>query len=162
VGCLVIIKVLQNSFRYVPEVTIRAADSGDFSGIYGCLSEVVPWLPNSEEWSDIATRFVSQVHVCSFVAVARNARAATEQVVGFASISFEMKVRGGIIGHVEDVVVKSTHRNLGIGRLLLQALLQVAQDKGAYSVYLECDKANVGFYESLGFAQSAVSMRWRN
>jgi len=148
--------------HYVPEVTIRATEAGDLPAIYSVLGEVVPWMPKSEEWADIATEFLSQVHVCSFVSVVRKLRLDAGQVVGFASISFETKVRGGVIGHVEDVVVKSSHRSLGIGRLLLQSLLQAAQDAGAYSVYLECDESNVGFYESLGFTQSAVSMRWRS
>lgn len=96
--------------HYVPEVTIRATEAGDLPAIYSVLGEVVPWMPKSEEWADIATEFLSQVHVCSFVSVVRKLRLDAGQVVGFASISFETKVRGGVIGHIEDVVVDAIHR----------------------------------------------------
>lgn len=146
--------------HYVPEVTIRATEAGDLPAIYSVLGEVVPWMPKSEEWADIATEFLSQVHVCSFVSVVRKLRLDAGQVVGFASISFETKVRGGVIGHIEDVVVDAIHRRGGVGRMLVEALLEESRRRNAYRVYLECSESNVGFYRSCDFERSGVSMCW--
>jgi len=70
---------------------------------------MVTWIPNESEWSEIVNRFLIQGHVRSYVAT-EALGSEPPQVIGFASISFETKVRGGVIGHIEDVVVDAIHR----------------------------------------------------
>jgi hypothetical protein len=90
-------------------VVVRAALTEDVAGIYRCLSQMVTWIPDESEWPEIVNRFLIQGHVRSYVAVDALG-SEPPQVIGFASISFETKVRGGVIGHIEDVVVDAIHR----------------------------------------------------
>jgi len=90
-------------------VVVRAASTEDVAGIYRCLSQMVTWIPDESERSEIVNRFLIQGHVRSYVAI-EALGSEPPQVIGFASISFETKVRGGVIGHIEDVVVDAIHR----------------------------------------------------
>ena len=139
-------------------VVVRAASTEDVAGIYRCLSQMVTWFPDESEWSEIVNRFLIQGHVQSYVAI-EALGSEPPQVIGFASISFETKVRGGVVGHIEDVVVDATHRGGGVGRMLVAALLEESRRRNAYRVYLECSESNVGFYKSCGLERSGVGMR---
>jgi len=136
-------------------VVVRAASTEDVAGIYRCLSQMVTWIPDESEWSEIVNRFLIQGHVRSYVAI-EALGSEPPQVIGFASISFETKVRGGVIGHIEDVVVDATHRGRGLGRMLVAAILEESRRRNAYRVYLESSESNVGFYKSCGLERSGV------
>jgi len=95
-------------------VVVRAASTEDVAGIYRYLSQMVTWIPDESDWPEIVNRFLIQGHVRSYVAI-EALGSEPPQVIRFASISFETKVRGGVIGHIEDVVVDATHRGGGSG-----------------------------------------------
>lgn len=83
------------------------------------------------------------------------------KVVGMATILIEPKfIHGGSkIGHIEDVVVSSNYRNLGIGKKLISKCLEMAKDKKCYKVILDCDQKNNEFYEKLNFIKFGNSMK---
>lgn len=64
----------------------------------------------------------------------------------------------GRCGHVEDVVVDSSVRGRGVGRLLLDALVAEAQKVGCYKVILDCSDENAAFYAKCGFVRKEVQM----
>lgn len=82
-------------------------------------------------------------------------------VLGTASIIIEQKFirAGGKVGHIEDVAVKETHQHIGLGRMLVEALLKVAKDSECYKVILDCDSDVVAFYEKFGFKKYEHCMR---
>lgn len=58
--------------------------------------------------------------------------------------------------HVFNVCVRTTRRRQGIGRSLMQYLLDCAQAKGAKTVFLEVRPSNSGavvLYEDMGFVE---------
>jgi len=138
---------------------IRRAVHGDVPGIYRCLSQMVTHLPTPESHNLIADSYFKQDWVYSVVAEVGE-YPTQMRTVGFASVSFEMKIRGGIIGHIEDVVVDREWRRAGVGGALVEALKEEGRNRGAYQIYLECSPRNTHFYESHGFIHSGVSMRW--
>jgi len=138
---------------------IRRATSNDLGAIYHCLGQMVTFLPDPSDWSEIGRRFFEQESVCAFVAE-RRAELNRQQVIGYASVCFETKVRGGTIGHVEDVVVDSKFRRGGVGLMLVRAMQSEARMRGAYRLYLECSDENTRFYSAAGFNRSGVSMSW--
>ena len=54
-------------------------------------------------------------------------------------------------GRIGRVAVAKNHRNKGLGRFLIRALLNEAQRLGFESVYLHGQVQALGFYEKLGF-----------
>ncbi len=85
-----------------------------------------------------------------------------DQTVGF--ISGELRegspaFRPKTWASVDDVFVEPDHRNLGVGRALLESVKTWAKDKGADGVSLQVAAANERgrkFYEELGFREISV------
>ena len=86
------------------EFSTRRATPADVKSIYHCLGQMVTFVPEPSEWSAIGRRFFEQDAVCAFVAEHHDGFG-LKQVIGYASVCFETMIRGGIIGHVDDVVV---------------------------------------------------------
>ena len=64
----------------------------------------------------------------------------------------------GAVGHVEDIVVDSAQRGKNLGRLLIQALTNVAKSHGCYKIILDCEPEKVQFYEKCGFTEKGRQM----
>lgn len=73
------------------------------------------------------------------------------EIVGYAGLRAD--IRGGD-ADVQTIAVLPEHRGVGLGRLLLEALLGEARARGVGSVFLEVRADNepaLGLYGSLGF-----------
>ena len=83
------------------------------------------------------------------------------RVVGIATLILEHKFihDGGIVGHIEDVIVYSEYRNQDIGSKLIKYVIAEAKRVGAYKVILDCDLDVSKFYEKLGFVKYNIGMR---
>jgi glucosamine-phosphate N-acetyltransferase len=64
----------------------------------------------------------------------------------------------GKVAHIEDIVVDKSKQGLGIGKKLLDALVNVAKNNECYKVILNCSNKNIGFYEKLGFIPKEIQM----
>lgn len=84
-----------------------------------------------------------------------------DQVIGTGSIFIETKFLhgGGRVGHIEDVAVDGDYKQSGVGKLIMQYLITIAEDAGCYKVILDCSPSVVGFYEKLGFKKHEYQMR---
>ena len=82
-------------------------------------------------------------------------------VIGTGSILIERKFLrgGGIVGHIEDVVVDKTERSLGIGKALIGRCVEAAKDFGCYKVILDCSEQNIPFYIKCGLTPHSYCMR---
>ena len=91
-----------------------------------------------------------------FVAVANDG-----QVIGATTLLVEQKFihRGGLVGHIEDVVVRKGHEGRGVGGSVVRAALEEARVLGCYKVILDCKPDLVDFYKKLGFGENDVGMR---
>jgi glucosamine-phosphate N-acetyltransferase len=91
-----------------------------------------------------------------FVAVAGDG-----QVIGAATLLVEQKFihRGGLVGHIEDVVVRKGHQGKGVGGSVVNAAIEKARELGCYKVILDCKADLVDFYKKLGFSEHDVGMR---
>jgi glucosamine-phosphate N-acetyltransferase len=85
-----------------------------------------------------------------------------EKVVGTATLLLEFKFihNGGIVGHIEDVVVDKNYQGQKIGEKIIRYLLEVAKTKGCYKTILDCVDDVKPFYEKLGFRHNANSLRF--
>lgn len=77
----------------------------------------------------------------------------TDRIVATGTLFVEQKLihSAGLAGHIEDVVVDSTIRGKGLGKLVIEKLKKIAFEAGCYKVILDCLESNAPFYEKCGF-----------
>ncbi len=76
-----------------------------------------------------------------------------DEIIGIATMC-TYKVISGHKGWIEDVVVDSNHRNKGIGRMLINVLLESGEKKGLSEILLFTEDyrvAAINLYSQLGF-----------
>ena len=98
-----------------------------------------------EEFSNILAKIQSQIWV--FEDTAAN------KIVASASILLEQKIihGGGIVAHLEDVVVDETYRGNQLGQKLIANIVEKARENGAYKIIADCKTELLSFYSKNGF-----------
>lgn len=83
------------------------------------------------------------------------------KIAGTASVFIEPKFihAGGVVGHIEDVAVNPEFQKHGIGRALVEHLLDECRQLNCYKVILDCAEGVIPFYEKLGFHKWERAMR---
>jgi len=83
-----------------------------------------------------------------------------DKIVGCGTYLIEKKVihNFGLVAHIEDVVVDSKCRGYGIGKKIMNKLIEIAQDRKCYKIILNCDIQNIIFYEKCGFIKKEYQM----
>ena len=81
-------------------------------------------------------------------------------VIGYASIHYIKKItrKSGII---EDVVVKENQRGKGIGKLLVNNMIEKAKKNNCDKIILSSSEKNLKFYQKLGFQKHEFEMIMR-
>tara|TARA_B100000963_G_scaffold123435_1_gene107671 strand:- start:1913 stop:2314 length:402 start_codon:yes stop_codon:yes gene_type:complete len=81
-------------------------------------------------------------------------------VLGYASIHYIKKItrKSGII---EDVVVKENQRGKGVGKLLVNNLIEKAKKNNCDKIILSSSEINLKFYQKLGFQKNEFEMIMR-
>ena len=84
------------------------------------------------------------------------------KIVGSTTLLIEQKFihKGGIVGHIEDVVVKKEFEGQGIGMKLVLSLLDIAKKRQCYKTILNCEDTLIPFYEKIGFRHKSNEMRF--
>ncbi|MBI1662553.1 MAG: GNAT family N-acetyltransferase [Nitrosopumilus sp.] len=84
------------------------------------------------------------------------------KVVGSTTLLIEQKFihKGGLVGHIEDVVVDKNFQGQKIGEKIMKYLLETAKNEGCYKTILDCADDVKPFYEKLGFKQVANELRF--
>ena len=74
------------------------------------------------------------------------------------TIIYEHKFIGNvcIYAHIEDVCVRASHSRLGLGKILIQHLIN--QARHCYKITLDCSDENMRFYESCGLERRGNQM----
>jgi glucosamine-phosphate N-acetyltransferase len=82
------------------------------------------------------------------------------RIIGTGTIIIEPKIihGGKNVGHIEDLVVDNEYRNKGIGKTILNKLIEIGKDKHCYKIILNCDKDIKEFYEKNGFENKNIEM----
>ena len=98
-----------------------------------------------EEFSNILAKIQSQIWV--FEDTAAN------KIVASASIFLEQKFihGGGIVAHLEDVVVDQSYRGNQLGQKLIASIVEIAKNSGAYKIIADCKSELLSFYSKNGF-----------
>ena len=84
------------------------------------------------------------------------------KIVGSTTLLIEQKFihEGGLVGHIEDVVVRKDYEGKGIGIKLVMSMLERAKEKNCYKTILDCKDDVKQFYERIGFKHESNGMRY--
>lgn len=84
------------------------------------------------------------------------------EIVGSTTLLIEQKFihKGGLVGHIEDVVVDKNFQGQKIGEKIMKYLLEIAKNRGCYKTILDCTDDVKPFYEKLGFKSIANELRF--
>lgn len=125
-----------------------------FNELIKLLQEVSSFYPNHSNLDSIYKEFVSQKNLFCIVALSG------EEIVGFGSIFFLQRVRGGKQGIIEDLIVSKNFRKLGIGSKILKKLISEAKVQKCFKIYLESNNPSKDFYFKEGFLKGGSIMKY--
>ena len=85
-------------------------------------------------------------------------------IVGSTTILIEQKFihEVGIVGHIEDVVVKKEFQGKKIGEKIIKYVLQLAKKHDCYKTILDCSDEVKPFYEKIGFKHHSNELRFNH
>jgi phosphinothricin acetyltransferase len=84
-------------------------------------------------------------------------------VIGFASLTMYPVPTKGMVGRIEDVVVSDVYRGGGLGRKLMEDLIEIAKKEKLEYLNLTANSSRVAarnLYESLGFQIAETDFFW--
>ena len=84
------------------------------------------------------------------------------KIVGATTLLIEPKFihNGGIVGHIEDVVVDKNFQRQKIASKIILHIIEIARNLGCYKTVLECTDDVKAFYEKLGFKHVGNELRF--
>lgn len=133
-------------------ITILPAHIAHADAVYGLLRELEgPGLDRDAFYSVYAANL--QVQTIRYFLAFVNGGA-----VGFISLHVQRLLHHtGLVGEIQELVVKEGLRGQGIGRVLFSAAKEVAKAAGCVQLEVCCRRERVqslDFYKSVGMAQS--------
>lgn len=147
------------------EIKIREANSDDLSSIIqlladdplGAQREDSAMPPNAyylEAWDNISKDNNAEIFIVEDQG----------RVIGVAQLDYlqYLTYQGGRRAQIEGVRVHQKYRNKGVGKQLIQFLIEKARQNGCHLVQLTTDitrRNALKFYESLGFVPSHIGMK---
>ena len=81
-------------------------------------------------------------------------------VIGCATFFTEKKLIHNLswVAHIEDVIISSSYRGQGYGKVLIKHLIAKAEEEACYKVILNCSDDVRPFYETCGFQEKNLQM----
>ena len=125
----------------------------EFFPILNQLSETVDW--HKLEFGNLWDAYANDKRLHVLVAEKYG------KIMGTGAVFVEQKFLrgGGKVGHIEDVVVDNRSREKGVGKAIIDSLVEIAKEEGCYKVILNCSNENVPFYIKCGFKLTENEMR---
>ena len=82
------------------------------------------------------------------------------KIIATGTLLIENKIIHSIskVGHIEDIVVDSNSKGLGIGKQIINYLTNLAKENNCYKVILNCNDNNIGFYQKCGYQKKETQM----
>lgn len=84
----------------------------------------------------------------------------SQKIVGTGTLFIEQKIIHdmGKVGHIEDIVIDSMCRGVGLGEMLIRHLKNICLNAGCYKVILDCSDDRMTFYQRCGFGKKGIMM----
>ena len=134
-------------------VSLVEVKKNHMKAVIEILQSISDYKPDEKDHDQIWDEFQCQTNYFGLVALDEKV-----DVVGYGSIFIERKIRGGKMGHIEDIAVHPDFKNKGIGRIIIDALFQISQKEKCYKVSLACKEHNLSFYQKCDFMIDGISL----
>jgi glucosamine-phosphate N-acetyltransferase len=83
------------------------------------------------------------------------------KIIGTGSIFKIIKLHNNPIGQIEDVIINNKYRSLGLGKIIVNKLIQFGLNEfKCYKIILNCLDKNINFYEKCGFILVGNEMKY--
>jgi GNAT superfamily N-acetyltransferase len=130
-------------------IAIRKASQQDFSAILFLINEFAIFQKTPEK----VTITLEQMMAAENLFQCFVAETADKKIAGFASFYFVYNSWSGRGLYLDDLYVTDTFRKQGIGKQLLEAVIQLAKDEQCKKLRWQVSKWNsnaIEFYKSMG------------
>lgn len=134
------------------ECKIRKIENGDLDFVYKAICELENEVLDFEVFEMIFNENISNPKNLYLIAENEN--------VGLGFISFHTQNllhHCGLVGEIQEFFIHQKYRGQGVGRLLINEILDFAEKNGLKSIEVTTNKKrveNVAIYENLGFTLS--------
>jgi N-acetylglutamate synthase-like GNAT family acetyltransferase len=83
-----------------------------------------------------------------------------KELISCGTIIYEYKLIRNLckLAHIEDICVLKKYRNKGIGKILIDYLVNIAQNNNCYKITLYCEDNLEKFYSKSGFEKKGIQM----
>lgn len=82
-------------------------------------------------------------------------------IIGSGSIFKLQKIHNNPIGQLEDIIIKKEYQNNGLGKLLIEKLINIGINEfKCYKIILNCIDKNFEFYKKLNFKTAGIQMKY--
>ena len=134
------------------ESKIRPAEKRDLSSLLDLMNQLSPYS-SQIDYTKISETFSSILEDKFYRLIVYET---DDKIVGTALLLVQKNLSHGgrPYGHIENVVVDSSYRGKGIGKEMLEYLINEARKYNCYKVILNGRKGTEGFYESAGFKRT--------
>ena len=132
------------------ELEIREIDINDFDKGYLDLLSQLTKVENNLLYIDLVNTFnnIKKNDYHKIFVIENN-----NKIIGTITILIELKFTRnlGKVCHIEDLVVSNNFRSKGIGKKLLNFVIDYSKKINCYKIILNCSNNNKGYYEKIGF-----------
>ena len=139
-------------------ICIRPIEHGDYHKQYLQLLQMLTSIDPQQISEPEFQQFIDKLNTNHQIWVLEELT--TNKIIGTITIIIEQKIihNFGKVCHIEDVVVDTNIRGQGLGKLLVNKALHLAQEHQCYKTILDCEQHNEGFYERIGLKKKGSQM----
>lgn len=133
---------------------IRLLERDDYyKGYLDLLSELTPAKTFGISFSKFCKQY-NKLKSVIYVIVIDNV------IVGSGTLFIEYKFIRDLscVGHIEDIVISEKYRKAGLGKIMINFLINKAKSFNVYKVILNCSNEVLPFYEKCGFTKMTNGM----
>ena len=136
------------------QIKICEFRSADMVAVVELLQSVSIFRPHVSELNELANEFIAKKDCFACVAFFKG------KAIGFGSVFFLDRIRGGRAAIIEDVAVQQDFRGKGVGAMIVKELVNYSRLENCFKITLVTNKKNITFYEKLGFSEDLISMKF--
>jgi len=134
----------------------RKLKASDYYKGYLSLLEQLTVVDKNKITYDMFEKIINKMNSSIYVIESKG------QIVTSGTLVIEDKIIHGIskVGHIEDIIVDKNYRGHGLGKKIVDKLVEISKENGCYKTILNCSNDMVAFYEKNGFKQKNVEMSY--
>ncbi|MGA6119021.1 GNAT family N-acetyltransferase [Sphingobacterium anhuiense] len=129
--------------------SIRRIESTDFDFVYDCLCALENEILDKEIIEEIFNNNIKNPNY--YYLIAEN----LDGKMGFITFHTQYLLHhSGLVGEIQEFYVTQNFRNIGIGRKLIDEIMEIANQNNLKSIEVTTNKKrieNIAIYENLGF-----------